>query len=63
MNNLDELYNELLFAVESKYPNETRHETALRYIRERETNRRNSGVPFVVKDLVDTWSEGDADGC
>ena len=28
----DELYNELLFAVGNKYPNETRHQTALRYI-------------------------------
>lgn len=30
------LYTELLYAVEKKFPNETRHETALRYIRERE---------------------------
>ncbi len=29
-------YDELLLAVQKKYPNETRHETALRYIRERE---------------------------
>lgn len=29
-------YNELLFAVGSKYPGETRHETALRYIRQAE---------------------------
>ncbi len=37
---IDELrakYNELLDAVEGKYPNESRHETALRYIREYET--------------------------
>lgn len=33
----DELYNELLFAVGNKYPNETRHQTALRYIQEAET--------------------------
>lgn len=26
-------------AVESKYPNETRHETALRYIKEGESNK------------------------
>ncbi|CAB4129989.1 hypothetical protein UFOVP116_214 [uncultured Caudovirales phage] len=32
----DELYNELLFAVASKYPDETRHQTALRYIRRAE---------------------------
>ena len=33
----DELYNELLFAVGNKYPNETRHQTALRYIKDAET--------------------------
>ena len=32
----DSPYYELLYAVEKKHPNETRHETALRYIRERE---------------------------
>lgn len=31
-----EKYNELIMAVAQKWPNETRHETALRYIRERE---------------------------
>ena len=34
-----EIYNkymELLYAVERKFPNETRHETALRYIQEAE---------------------------
>ena len=30
------LYYELIMAVEAKYANETRHETALRYIQERE---------------------------
>lgn len=30
------LYHELLYAVETKHEGETRHETALRYIRERE---------------------------
>ena len=30
-----EKYNELIMAVSNKYPDETRHETALRYIRER----------------------------
>lgn len=30
------LYSELLMAVESKHPGETRHQTALRYIRETE---------------------------
>jgi len=31
-----ELYNELLLAVGNKYPNETRHQTALRYIQQAE---------------------------
>lgn len=30
------LYMELLYAVASKFPNETRHQTALRYIKQRE---------------------------
>jgi hypothetical protein len=33
------LYNQLLMAVASKYPNETRHETALKYIKEAEQSR------------------------
>ena len=33
---IQEKYNELLYAVGIKWPNETRHETALRYIREAE---------------------------
>ena len=32
----ERLYEELLFAVGNKYPNETRHQTALRYIRQAE---------------------------
>ena len=31
-----EAYQELIMAVGKKYPNETRHQTALRYIKERE---------------------------
>lgn len=34
--NLQKDYNELIYAVASKYPNETRHQTALRYIKEME---------------------------
>ena len=30
----EELYLELIYAVEHKFPDETRHQTALRYIRE-----------------------------
>ena len=36
VDHLRSLYNELLYAVASKHEGETRHETALRYIRERE---------------------------
>ncbi len=32
----ESLHNELLYAVERVWPGETRHETALRYIREAE---------------------------
>ena len=31
-----EAYHELIYAVESRYPNETRHQTALRYIQQAE---------------------------
>ena len=31
-------YNELLMAVQTKFPDESRHETALRYIREAENS-------------------------
>ena len=34
-------YQELLLAVESKYKGESRHQTALRYIREREQTPRS----------------------
>lgn len=30
-------YHELLYQVSCKFPNETRHETALRYLKERES--------------------------
>jgi len=33
---LSKKYEELLYAVAQKFPDETRHETALRYIRQRE---------------------------
>ncbi len=34
--NYEKLYNELIYAVGNVFPNETRHQTALRYIREAE---------------------------
>lgn len=36
---LNTLYNELIMAVQAKHANETRHQTALRYIKEREEMR------------------------
>lgn len=36
-------YAELLYAVECKWPGESRHETALRYIREREAGTLSTG--------------------
>ena len=33
---IDSLYDELLYSVANVFPNETRHETALRYIRNAE---------------------------
>jgi len=41
---LASLYSELLYAVEKKFPNETRHQTALRYIRERELSGNNESA-------------------
>lgn len=38
---LHKKYYELIMAVEQKHPNESRHETALRYIRERENSGDN----------------------
>ena len=35
-NYMNKQYNELIMAVGKKFPNESRHETALRYIREAE---------------------------
>ena len=37
--------DELLFAVERKFPGETRFQTALRYIREAEAKQSNSTTP------------------
>ena len=37
-------YYELLWAVESKFPNESRHQTALRYIQQAERNSKCGSV-------------------
>ena len=36
-------YHELLYAVERKFPGETRHQTALRYIKEAEARAKEPG--------------------
>lgn len=38
-------YNELILAVAQVFPGETRHQTALRYIREREEQSTKAGKP------------------
>lgn len=43
-------YNELIMAVESKFPGETTHETALRYIKDRE-----GGAVKIVGKLTGAW--------
>lgn len=42
------LYDELLYAIASKYPGETRHQTALRYIQEAES-RATASIEALVK--------------
>ena len=42
---ISERYNELLMAVCRKYPGESRHETALRYIRQAESNSYCGSAP------------------
>ena len=44
-------YNELIMAVETKCPGETRHQTALRYIRQAENKEGNDGGKIVHSDV------------
>ena len=44
---LDTKYHELIMEVQNKYPDESRHETALRYIRERENKPSEYGSQSV----------------
>ena len=37
LKDIEDKYNQLIYAVCRKFPNESRHETALRYIKEAET--------------------------
>lgn len=56
---LDGKYQELIYAVGSKWPNETRHQTALRYIRERENQGHSHGNTVMTGAVVDAAiSEG-----
>ena len=41
---ISQQYYELLYSVEQKFPNESRHQTALRYIQQAERNSRCGGV-------------------
>jgi hypothetical protein len=41
---LEDKYNELIFAVHTKYQEESRHETALRYIKEKECHGSLLGI-------------------
>lgn len=65
----EEGYYELIMAVENKYPNETRHQTALRFIREAqqphnkavESDRATLGAPANGAGLVTNrspWTVG-----
>lgn len=47
---LEELYSELIMAVSSKHEGKTRHQTALRYIQERETSPQAVSVRKALKE-------------
>ena len=49
LKNKNRQYNELIMAVGRKFPNESRHETALRYIKEAE-QKGGEGKP--VKNII-----------
>jgi len=44
MDAISQQYYELLYSVEQKWPNESRHQTALRYIQQAERNSKCGGV-------------------
>jgi seryl-tRNA synthetase len=50
---LGEKYNELIMAVERKWPNESRHETALKYIKGCESSASNIGKWRSLKEKKD----------
>ncbi len=45
-------YNELIYAVERKFDNESRHQTALRYIRETENAKKEPQQAQMVKAIT-----------
>lgn len=51
VDNILSKYFELLYAIETKVPNETRHQTALRYIKETQ-NRHNNIVKTLKKEIL-----------
>ena len=50
------LYHELIMAVESKFKGETRHQTALRYIKESENTKLSptKGIGIMVNKVMGT---------
>jgi len=48
---VEEKYNELIMAVAKKFTNETRHQTALRYIKEAESLEDNNGSKNIDSNL------------
>ena len=54
--NYNKLYHELLYEVCTKYPDESRHQTALRYIKECENKRAQEVTEVAIgdKSLNDT---------
>lgn len=57
---IEKKYDELIRAVESKFPGETRHETALRYIRDRETMKVGATVvtgPTITRKTAKDFKE------
>lgn len=50
-NNVVQKYAELLYAVCRKFPGETRHETAIRYIQEAEQRATNPSIKAARKEL------------
>lgn len=50
---LDRDYNELIMAVAQKFPNESRHETALRYINQREQSCRGPSSNTKLNEVDD----------